>query len=178
HPRAGDGAGETAPLTAPAGAKLQRPAELGSAAEVRLVIHFAASQDEGSLTVRLLHPDRAVAAALVLSGGRLRLLNLTGPPRRETVLAKEGTPAAALRTWELRLEARYGLGRVKAWPQGTPEPRDWASANYNGSVVERPRRLQIEAEQGPVTVVALTVRGTAPLWPSPAQLEQEQRAAR
>src|SRR5262245_11073595 len=57
---AGDVAWQNGRLTLAAGAQLQRSAELGSEAEVRLVVHFAAGQDEGSLTVRLLHPGFAV----------------------------------------------------------------------------------------------------------------------
>jgi hypothetical protein len=119
-------------LTLAEGTLLRRPLDLGSVAEVRAVVRLDRGQSEGGVAFFLTCDSPSPGAGPPAAGGILNLqagkpsLVLSASSREVFPLTVPARPGATEeRAWVVRLGLHHGLARVKAWPQGTPEPKDW-----------------------------------------------------
>jgi CHAT domain-containing protein/tetratricopeptide (TPR) repeat protein len=159
------------------GAKLSRKLALGYTAEVRAVVRWPQGQRDGEVHLRLLAGKNQAAICLERVAGKTALAVGT-TPRRVVALERLGVgPAEGASVWVVRLEVSYGLAQVRAWPPGSPEPRDWQTLHYSGRPGWQPGLLVAEAgKPGSGVLLALAANGVARLVLSQEQQQLLQQA--
>jgi CHAT domain-containing protein/Tfp pilus assembly protein PilF len=148
----------------------------GWTASVRALVRFEnAKKDDAVLGLALTRDKTRLGIGLRLTPGKL-VLAWPGNVDRPLTLAQSA--AALPRAWMVRIDVIHGLGRFKAWAQGTDEPPAWQGSHYLSGLFWEPQFLLLQVGTGmPVSLEALSVTGPGPLRLSAEQQREFTRGA-
>jgi len=148
---------------------------LGNRGEVQAVVRFPAGDGAAQFIIALGAEGIVAWVRLECGGGRRSLVNLQEPVEQISLASVKEAPRA--REWVLRMEVRQGVVRAKAWPVGTPEPKNWMSTRYAGSYNRPLSRVAIGGGEAGGVLVSLEVTGEAPPALPPEKLRARAKEA-
>jgi tetratricopeptide (TPR) repeat protein len=176
-------------------ASLTRAIDLGPRAEVRLVVRRPKEQQEWILGITMIGraPPPALiqrtgcisgAVGLIFAEGKVELLNFAQEEGfqdggfikcdySERVTVHAGVPKGP-EDWAVRVEARHGVVRGKAWPAGSAEPEAWQTTRFSGEPFWEVGRIRLASDREPCVLLTLEIAGAPP---TPALSAERQKKA-